>query len=107
MPTNIRRRLRRPAKQLAETIPDDLLHYLRFGVFPEKPAGEPLSDIFGEIIWFMDDPEALAWLEEAWRKHEKLIRQGVNGEPYVIDRMKKIRFRIDAGRKWSPPKKGG
>jgi hypothetical protein len=58
------------------------------------------------LIHFFYDEEKLNWLEAAWEKHEGLVRQGVEGEPKVVEMMDQLRFRIDAGRKWSPPKKG-
>jgi hypothetical protein len=90
--------MRRPVQQLAETIPDDLLNYLRFAAFPEGPPGKrELSDLFNEIVFFGDAPEVLSWLEAAWRRHEALIRHGVEGEPFILKKMRDLRRFINGG----------
>ena len=68
--------------------------------FPEDPPGErrPRASIFGEVIWFLDAHEALSWLEAAWRKHEGLIREGVEGEPHIVKMMQDLRKFIAGGR---------
>jgi len=96
MPTN--RTKRKRAKILDAEIPEDLLQWLRFGTFPEQQPGERLSELFGHVVFFTTDVEALAWLQGAWRRHERLIRQGVDGEPFIIGAMQRLRKFIDGRR---------
>lgn len=81
-------------------IPRDLLVYLRVGPFFERPAGEIPSGLYGNVVYFWSADEALAWMEAAWSKHEKLIREGLDGAPFIIEKMRRLRKVIDAGRNW-------
>lgn len=98
MPTNRNRRTRNRKDDKTKEIPDDLLFHLRYGYDYKNPLTPPLSKqppshLYGEVVFFMFHEEKLQWLLDAWAKHEKLIREGVDGEPYILELIERERDR--------------
>ncbi len=93
MPTNRSKRTRKPKNDNVNEIPVDLLHYLRYGHTREyqRAPGEHLSELYGDVVFFFFHDELLEWLEQAWEKHEALIREGVTGEPFIVELMERER----------------
>jgi len=76
------------------------LQWIRFGTFPDRQPGEQSSDEYDRVVFFGSADESLAWLEEAWRKHEHFIRQGVSGEPFILKEMRRLRTFINISQAW-------
>ncbi len=96
MPTNRTKRTRNRKNDMTKEIPDDLLFHLRYGYKKENPFTPPLSDqhisdLYAEVVHFMFHKEKLQWLLEAWAKHEKLIREGIKGKPYIMEMIERER----------------
>lgn len=104
MPTNRNRRTRKPKDDRANEIPPDLLHYLRYGHSREyaRAPGEHMSDIYSDVAFFFFHDELLEWLEKAWERHEKLIREGVEGEPYIVELIEREREYADRQKGYTP-----
>mgnify|MGYP001050129825 CR=1 FL=1 len=101
MPTNLTPIIRKRKRPMVTEIPEDLLRWLRVGPINFwRPKDERPSDLYGWVVYFSSADESLAWLSEAWLKHEAFIRQGVDGDPFILEEMQRLRKFIEAGRKW-------